>query len=451
LSVVLFIVLPFVYELQLIDNVIRAADQTWGLAALAILLAGILGVMGFIAFRFWRQKRLVSDQHKHMIRERFELEGKPLLTRAIRRVYSDTQDAIEEAEQELERLVSQLQTVASLFGRQASRNMGDLAELAAPGPFRSVVAPDQAEQFFSRSVPNGDRFVKTVTEQLGTIVDWQEQCASLEQSLSSWLSDQLSQVGSQYLRQHLRQLNVLDSLGYDATQPNLYQDLQQMFESARPLWNYDPRVLRRAKTQRMTLLGVDTEGPAWANAVGPLSKAHPEVIPINTADPSTMVVLRIHRGLPLFALRRIGEYRAHYAEMLWHSKLPVHTMRTFALTDDLIPVRNRLKLPAVTLFAVGLALGTIGRDSSGRYIAPRAREQAIRLSAHKERSVGLLSISMTARREVQRQLDMLLAKKGKRAIRTILDEYMTVMPDLEDWEVKSILDFAKVYSLGLAG
>jgi hypothetical protein len=164
-----------------------------------------------------------------------------------------------------------------------------------------------------------------------------------------------------------------------------------------------------------------------------------------------MVVLRIHRGLPLFALRRIGEYRAHYAEMLWHSKLPVHTMRTFALTDDLIPVRKQLKLPTVMLFAVGLALGTIGRDSSGRYIAPRAREQAIRLSAHKERSVGLLSISMAARREVQRQLDILLAKKGEQAIRTILDEYMTVMPNLEDWEVKSILDFAKEYNLGLAG
>jgi hypothetical protein len=451
LSVVSLVILPLVYETQLIAKVIRSTDQNWGFAALVILLAGILGVLGFVAFRLWRQKRLVSEQHKRMIRERFELEGKPLLTRAIRTVYSTTQDAIEQVEQELAPLVSQLEATASHFEHQAKQSMRDLSELATPGPFRSVVGPEQAEQFFVRNVPDGDQFVSAVTQQLGTIVDWQSQSSSSGQSLSAWLGDQLSHVGSQYLQQRVRRLDVLDMMSSQGSQSRTYRDLQQMFESARPLWNYDPRVLRRAKTQRMTLLGVDTSGPAWVDTVGPLSKLHPDVIPIDTGDPFTVAALCVHRGLPLFALRRIGEYRAHYAEMLWHSKLPVHTMRTFALTDDLIPTRQRTNLPAVALFAVGLALGSVTCDSNGRYAAPRARAQAIRLSTDKERSVALMSMNSAACREVQRQLDEVIATKGKQAIRTILDEYMTVMPSLEDWEVKSILDFARSYQLGMAG
>jgi hypothetical protein len=282
---------------------------------------------------------------------------------------------------------------------------------------------------------------------MGTITNWQAQADSVSQPLSAWLSDELSRVGSQHLARFSHKLDVLDILSDPAIHADLYQDLRQMFESARPLWNYDPRALRRGKTERITLVGVDTDGPSWASVVGPLSELQPDVTPVNTADPFTIVVLRVHRGMPLFALRRIGEYRTHYAEMLWHSKLPLHTRRAFALVDDLIPTRRRTRLPAAVLFSVGLALGCVGQDSNGRYVAPRAREQPIRLSPDKERAVALMSMNFAACREVQRQLDSLVVSKGKHAIQTILDEYVTVMPDLEDWEVKTILDFAQEYGL----
>ena len=94
-------------------------------------------------------------------------------------------------------------------------------------------------------------------------------------------------------------------------------------------------------------------------------------------------------------------------------------------------------------------LGIVG-EIAGGYVAPRARDEHIRLSSDKERSVGLLSMNANARREVQRQLDALIVSKGRQAVRTILDEYMTVMPGLEDWEVKGILHFARSYQLDLA-
>ena len=161
-----------------------------------------------------------------------------------------------------------------------------------------------------------------------------------------------------------------------------------------------------------------------------------------------MVVMRVHRGLPLFALRRLNEYRAHYAEMLWHSRLPLHTTASMTLLEDLVPIRRSIRLPPSAVFGAGLALGSISRDASGRYIAPRPRDQSFRLSTQKERSVALLGMDAAACRELGRQLGQIVKTKGRHAVRTILDEYVAVMPDLADWEVQGILAFSKTLRQG---
>jgi hypothetical protein len=58
-----------------------------------------------------------------------------------------------------------------------------------------------------------------------------------------------------------------------------------------------------------------------------------------------------------------------------------------------------------------------------------------------------MSLDPSARREVQRQLNEIIAQKGKDAVRTILDEYMTIVPGLEDWEVKEIVSLGQAYQL----
>ena len=44
-------------------------------------------------------------------------------------------------------------------------------------------------------------------------------------------------------------------------------------------------------------------------------------------------------------------------------------------------------------------------------------------------------------KELQGRLDNLVSSKDPVVIRSVLDEYMAVVPDLEDWEVKGILGF----------
>jgi hypothetical protein len=146
--------------------------------------------------------------------------------------------------------------------------------------------------------------------------------------------------------------------------------------------------------------------------------------------------------VPLFALRRIGQYRSHYAEMLWRGKLPIHTTNKLALTGDLIPMR-RLKTHATTLFAVGLALGLVQRERTGRYIAPRGNHRSIRLSTQKERSAALMSMDASTCREVERRLNRLLAQEGPTTLRTRLENYTVNAPNLADWEISNIQNFSR--------
>ena len=44
------------------------------------------------------------------------------------------------------------------------------------------------------------------------------------------------------------------------------------------------------------------------------------------------------------------------------------------------------------LLEEGLALGIIGREQNGRYVAPRGNNRTIRLSKHKERSAALMGM-----------------------------------------------------------
>jgi hypothetical protein len=238
-------------------------------------------------------------------------------------------------------------------------------------------------------------------------------------------------------------LTVSDALSSNGAR--LEPIVERLFERAYPLWNYDPRFLRRAKTERMTFIGANTQESSWTQMAELVVKAQPEVILHHTGDSSALIVMTIHQGVPLFALRRIGQYRNHYAEALWRGKLPIHTTNALALADDLIPMRRRMQVRPATLFSVALALDVIHRDPDGRYVAPRSENKTIRLSAHKEHAVALMGMDGTTCREVQRRLDALVKRRGVQAIEAHLEEYATDIPGLADWEVRGIVGFCQVY------
>jgi hypothetical protein len=285
-----------------------------------------------------------------------------------------------------------------------------------------------------------ERSILALTQHTGPVSEWLAQRIESRESFAAWLCAQLSDFGTRYLEQSAQRFMVVEALAQDGVE--LGQVLERLFERAHPLWNYDPRFLRRAKTQRLAFVGADTGGSSWSALAGPLSDICPEAIAHHTGDPSALTVLNVHLGVPLFALRRIGQYRTHYAEALWRGKLPLHTTNVLALSGDLVPIR-RLKIHPTTLFAIGLALDVIQSDPDERYVAPRAAGKTIRLSAHKERSAALMGMDAATCREVQRRLGVLVAQEGAETIRARLDAYATDAPGLADWEVKGIVEFCR--------
>ena len=261
-------------------------------------------------------------------------------------------------------------------------------------------------------------------------------------SFEQWLYDQVSRFGDRFIQPSIEQFTVADALTSNGTQ--LGPVVERLFERAHPLWNYDPRFLRRAVTEKMTVVGANTQDNGWSKLAEHVAQAEPEIVLHHTGDPSALIVLTVHQGVPLFALRRIGQYRNHYAEVLWRGKLPMHTTNTLLLADDLIPMRRRLRMRPATLFSAGLALNVIRRDPDGRYVAPRDGNKTIRLSAQKERAAALMGMDGPTCREVQRRLNALVAQKGAKAIDARLEEYATDVPGLADWEVRGIVEFGRV-------
>ncbi len=447
LSAIALLILPLIYLFLLIWQVIQPASSVWAAVAWTIPVVGAVGVVIYLAYHLSRTRRQVVRQHQAMIRERFDLEAGPLYARALRAVCSMFQEALDRTAADLESLDRAVQTVAARAAEEAEKAVRALEELAAPGPIRSVLGRRQRDRIAARLDGRRPAFVERAQQELAPVDRWQRQAQAAGQALAEWLGERLCGAARAFLGDWLGQFSLFDLLAETAPGMALDRDLQRMLDSARPLWSYDPRVLRRAKTERMTLVGSDVSASGWERVMASLRSNAAQPVAVDTGDPGALLLLRVHRGMPAFALRRIGEYRAHYAEMLWHSKLPLHTTRAARLEDDLYPRQRGTRQPAVILFAGGLAMGIVRRGADGRYRAPRPSGESIALSRHKDRSVALLGMDGAACRAVQRQLDGLLTGTNKDAASAALDEYVTSIADLEDWEVEAILALQRAYDL----
>ena len=447
LSAAALLILPLTYLSLLISQVVQPVAGAWAAGVWGLLALGVLAVLAYLGCRLWRMRRRIVHQHEEMIRQRLRLETDPLYTRTMRTICSALQETLDRAMADLDALDHALQAVLARAVAEEQEAARALEERDVPGPIRSVIGHRQGERIAARLDARAEAFAAHAASKLGPVSQWREQAQAAGQALDEWLDARMRAIESAYVGTWLAQFTLFDLMAEAAPGVALDRDLQRMLDSARPLWSYDPRRLRQGKTERATLVGGDASASGWERIVASLRSSTTQPVLVDTADPGALVVLRLHRGMPAFALRRIGEYRAHYAEMLWHSKLPLHTTRGARLDDDLYPKRRRVKQLIAALFAGGVAMGIIDRGPDGRYRAPRSRGEAIVLSRQKDRAVALMSMDDAACRAVQRRLDALLEGTRREAASVVLDEYVTSVPDLEDWEVEAILTLQRSYGL----
>ncbi len=447
LSAAALLILPLIYLSLLVSQVVRSTAGPWAVGTWAILALGVLGVLVYVGYRLSRMRRRIVRQHEEMICDRLSLETDPLYMRTMRAICGALQETLDQAMADLEALDGALQTVLTRAVAETEEAARALEALDVPGPIRSVIGRRQGERIAARLDAQGEAFVAHTASELGPVAQWRARAEEAGQALGEWLDAHLREVGLAFVGTWLAQFTLFDLMAEAAPGMALDRDLQRTLDSARPLWSYDPRALRRGKTERTMLVGGDASASGWERIVASLRSSTAQPVLVDTGDPGALVMLRLHRGMPAFALRRIGEYRAHYAEMLWQSKLPLHTTRGARLDDDLYPKRRRVKQPVAALFAGGVAMGIIDRGADGRYRAPRPRGEAIVLSRQKDRSVALMSMDGAACRAVQHGLDALLEGTRRDTASAVLDEYVTSVPDLEDWEVEAILALQRRYGL----
>jgi hypothetical protein len=447
LSAVALLVVPLIYTLRLLFDVIFPLSVFWASIALSILATGTLGTVGLVVYLVVRQKRQAADKHMQMVRERFRLESRPLATQAMSAIYESAQTAIDQARQELDILVDQLRSVSARFQEVEVAKEGELQALAAPGPFRSVLDVDRVPDLVQLDPDLG---IEALTQQMGPVSGWLDRCVETDRPLAAVLHQQIAQAGAAYVRSNLGRLKAVDALVH-GTPDELQQSMERMFAYAQPLWNVDEGRLRRGKTQRLSFFAADTSTATWSSLVAPLARVCPDLIPVDTEEPSLAVAMNVHLGIPLFALRRIDQYRNHYAEWLWRGRPSLHTTEALSLAPDLLPMRRPPAISPAALFAGGLALGIVARDPDGRYVAPRENGRSIRLGKRKTDSVALMAMEGPACRKVARQIETVIAARGAPAIRALLDEYTTGAPGLEDWEVKGILELGRAYDLQNGG
>jgi hypothetical protein len=159
LAVLALLILPLVYEVQLITRVIRPVSEGWASLALGVLFVGALGVVSLAFYTRTRQTRQVSAQHVRQVRERFELESRPLIFRAIGAVYDALLERIGEVQDGLDALAGSLRTLSEQLDEEKQIQERALEALAAPGPFRSALDLQRAERFYQRAVPDPELLI----------------------------------------------------------------------------------------------------------------------------------------------------------------------------------------------------------------------------------------------------------------------------------------------------
>ncbi len=432
----LSLLLPVPYLLHLIGRVIWPQHQVSGGAAILILFVALIGTIGWSLWQGERHRRITGERHARMVQERFELECLPHFEQIMSQIYDHAQQAIAQAQAQLDLLSDELERTIRSLRQDAEHLLEQIEQSAQPGLMRSVINAESSRRLYHKtladSLPQGTA--------IWSRIKWSaaQDAPAQSERPAGWLGKSLHEWGHLLVCENLSHATLFSFIPQSDIQPTL----KHMCDDAQPLWNYDPASVQRIKTHRMTLLGSDLNlQPDF----------DPSAIPVQLADRHRLIVIQVHQGMPLWAIRRIAEYRRHYAAFLRHGQIPLHTAPQGSLAPDLIASRPAGQPNATALFAAALALNIVINDEEHGYRAPQSQGRTLDLGKNRLHAVALLGMDEATCRAIQQRLERICAEKGRATVQAILDEYMTMVPDLEDWEIRGILDWGKFYGLEFAG
>jgi hypothetical protein len=397
-------------------------------AVIVIVMAWLLtiGAGWYTVERTNNGIKAVRDQYVTRLGERFETELNMALVQAANTLFPDITNIVNAEAQQMEQFTNTLQKLARNF-----KSRLDPDPLCGEMDFasqRSVLTPEIIEELYQQQLGAGEieARISPLMDQAGALDRWQEYS-------SAEIEEKLLVYGRQVFAE-MRNLHVeaLLSRRISSKMPAEYL-IKELQDKSAPLWTYDSTSLgQTSRLEGITIAGMESHGNSEFMPV--FKNVSPGTVFEDTGDCHSLVVTSLRKGMPLFGLYRMDEFRRNYLEGIRSNKEPLHVDDESALTGDINPPSEQVDLDAPTTFAVGLALGIVKQDSGGVYRATSPGSKSSReLTANKVEAVILLGADEKFLAQLNDDLHKLVSKKGTTETARELETFLEQM-SLSRWE-----------------
>ncbi len=413
------------------------ASSSTAMASLALIW---LLALGAAAYAYWRTAGGIDeirDRYVTLLNDRFQTELSLSLVQRAGELYPEV-EALADAElARLNDFASDLHTLVRAF--KSRLNTTPLCSDVDFALQRSVLTPEIVEESYVRVLgPGGaEARLAALLEAIGTLDQWRQyEPEELEAAILSY---------GERVFAPMYDLDVETLLAQQMTSQTQTETLiRGLLDKAAPLWSYDSFSLGQSDTlATQTLVGLEL--PSASQLRPHFARVSPTIMFEATADPHSLIVTTLRSGLPLFALRRMGELAQCYINAVRSHALPLHIDDEMALVPDLRPRGPKQPtMEAPTAFALGVSLGMISQRDDGVYAVHNARGKEIgALASERVDSAILLGADDKLLATVANRIQAIVSEKGATDAAARLEAYLA-KAEYEAWEETCIRHYVEL-------
>lgn len=398
-----------------------------GVIAGAWLVALAGGIMALWQATFGVER--IRNQYAAYLHTRFETELSLMLTQAARALYADVMAIAERRLSQLERFGATLHALA-----RACRQRAEQTPLTGAIDFslqRSVLSEASADALYRRYAGQSDSeaHAYALVEKAGPLDRW-----------PAWRAEDVDLCILEYGAAVFAPMRELRVEALAREQPDLERTARELNDRAAPLCAFNVYHAGQAPVSSVqTFVGL--ESPDHSELRDLFERVNPTAIFEATGDRFTISVTSVRRGMPLFGLLRLSDFRRSYFDALRRRAEPLHLDDDMALTPDLNPVSTAepgyVRPDPGSAFAMGAAFGLIARNGSGPEHIYIARDtdgsELARLSSERLESAVLLGADEKLLARLDSLIQQRLAAHSAGELARDLSAYAQ-RADLSAWE-----------------
>lgn len=208
-----------------------------------------------------------------------------------------------------------------------------------------------------------------------------------------------------------------------------------------PLWLYDTWPLGQ-DTPPLADTYLALYQPDTSKLVPRFRGIEPEIKIQGLNELHGVFVMTVRRGLPLFALNRMEQFRTHYLNWIMSELPPIHLDDDSALVRDLMDTSSKDDTyDAAVAFSLGEALGMVAKDADGNFTV-RTQKSTKKLTKSPVSSQILLGLDVEFLKALTREINEQVDQAGAIAMSDKLEAYLVNdQTKIPSWERRRVENF----------